>query len=363
MKQVARFEQRRVERLAVEADERAGARELARPPTRAAPARRRSRVSRNCRVTNAPSASNHAAADEKRERAGAAAQTGRLEVEEDERRPRGRAAGEQRRPRRDAAIEPRCHRADLARGHAGRRRLPSAIDDEASPTASCRRATRQIAASAAQCGRSRESASRGVRQSRAARRLARARHDAANAIGQRAQNGCDLRLADVGRVGESRRRLLQQIENPQRRDLCQRTGVADRPDTARDIRSRTRTRRSAGACRRAARACIPNSGALKPMPPGIVVVDEDPLRSGGRHRPPPLRRCRSRCRCRGRRTSAAAARPASARTPARRRRRGDRRTRTAARPSPSAGIVSQYDVVCICCSGRSSSPEPTFSFV
>ena len=29
----------------------------------------------------------------------------------------------------------------------------------------------------------------------------------------------------------------------------------------------------------------------------------------------------------------------------------------------SRGIVSQYDVVCICCSGRSSSPEPTFSFV
>ena len=28
-----------------------------------------------------------------------------------------------------------------------------------------------------------------------------------------------------------------------------------------------------------------------------------------------------------------------------------------------AGIVSQYDDVCICCSGRSSSPEPTFSFV
>jgi len=27
------------------------------------------------------------------------------------------------------------------------------------------------------------------------------------------------------------------------------------------------------------------------------------------------------------------------------------------------GIVSQYDVVCICCSGRSSSPDPTFSFV
>ena len=27
------------------------------------------------------------------------------------------------------------------------------------------------------------------------------------------------------------------------------------------------------------------------------------------------------------------------------------------------GTVSQYDVVCICCSGRSRSPEPTFSFV
>ena len=37
--------------------------------------------------------------------------------------------------------------------------------------------------------------------------------------------------------------------------------------------------------------------------------------------------------------------------------------RTAARPSRSRGIVSQYAVVCICCSGRSSSPEPTFSFV
>ena len=29
----------------------------------------------------------------------------------------------------------------------------------------------------------------------------------------------------------------------------------------------------------------------------------------------------------------------------------------------AAGIVSQYDEVCICCSGRSSSPEPTFSLV
>ena len=32
-------------------------------------------------------------------------------------------------------------------------------------------------------------------------------------------------------------------------------------------------------------------------------------------------------------------------------------------PISSAGMVSQYEVVCICCSGRSSSPEPTFSFV
>ena len=31
--------------------------------------------------------------------------------------------------------------------------------------------------------------------------------------------------------------------------------------------------------------------------------------------------------------------------------------------STSRGIVSQYDVVCICCSGSSSSPDPTFSFV
>ena len=32
-------------------------------------------------------------------------------------------------------------------------------------------------------------------------------------------------------------------------------------------------------------------------------------------------------------------------------------------PITVSGIVSQYDVVCICCSGRSSSPDPTFSFV
>ena len=32
-------------------------------------------------------------------------------------------------------------------------------------------------------------------------------------------------------------------------------------------------------------------------------------------------------------------------------------------PITESGIVSQYDVVCICCSGRSSSPDPTFSFV
>ncbi|MCK7518756.1 MAG: hypothetical protein MZV64_14040 [Ignavibacteriales bacterium] len=37
--------------------------------------------------------------------------------------------------------------------------------------------------------------------------------------------------------------------------------------------------------------------------------------------------------------------------------------RRAARVISSRGIVSQYDVVCICCSGRSSSPEPTFSLV
>ena len=105
----------------------------------------------------------------------------------------------------------------------------------------------------------------------------------------------------------------------------------------------------------------------------IVVVDED-VRSAAQRlrRRRPCRRSasiaratrrRSTRRCRADRTSAAAARRAASRTPARRRRRADRRRRTAAPPSPPAGIVSQYDEVCICCSGRSSSPDPTFSFV
>ena len=46
MKQIPRLEHRRVERLAVEADERAGARRARRDDRRAAAARRRSRVSR-----------------------------------------------------------------------------------------------------------------------------------------------------------------------------------------------------------------------------------------------------------------------------------------------------------------------------
>ena len=99
----------------------------------------------------------------------------------------------------------------------------------------------------------------------------------------------------------------------------------------------------------------------------IVVVDEDRLRLVRRRRRSTHRRLLAGvdrdADVVADRTSAAAARPAASRTPGRRRRRGDRRTRTAARAITAAGIVSQYDVVCICCSGRSSSPEPTFSFV
>ena len=75
MVKIPRLEHRRIEALAVEADERPARFKLARQPTEAAAARRRCRTSRYCRVRIPPSSSNHAAADQKRVRAGPAAQT------------------------------------------------------------------------------------------------------------------------------------------------------------------------------------------------------------------------------------------------------------------------------------------------
>src|SRR5580704_7644727 len=87
MKEVPRLEQRRVERLAVEADQRARARKL-----RADGLQQRAlvRVTRQQPLTRTEGAVGlePPAADEKRERACAAAQSGRLEIEEDERQTR-----------------------------------------------------------------------------------------------------------------------------------------------------------------------------------------------------------------------------------------------------------------------------------
>src|ERR1700738_5243262 len=81
MKEIARLEQRGVERLAVEADERAGARERARDGADHRPlvgkARQQERPRDKRSIVVEP-----AAADEKRLRAGATAQAGGLEIEE-----------------------------------------------------------------------------------------------------------------------------------------------------------------------------------------------------------------------------------------------------------------------------------------
>ena len=96
MKEIARLEHRRIERFTVEADECAGAHELVghgrehRALVRVA--REQVLPRRERAVLFEPSA-----ADQKRLRAGAAAQSRRFKVEEDERRTRGRAAADERR--------------------------------------------------------------------------------------------------------------------------------------------------------------------------------------------------------------------------------------------------------------------------
>ena len=150
--------------------------------------------------------------------------------------------------------------------------------------------------------------------------------------------------------------------------LRQRPRLADRTDARRAAVTRTGSWQSAHAVAASRSACMSNNGWLKPMPAGVVVVDEDarlvgqPLaapacRLAARAAAPP------RCRCPDGRTSAAAAPPGAWRTtsatiPSR---RSSGAYGSAARTR--GGTVSQYDVVCICCSGRSSSPEPMFSFV
>ncbi len=96
MEEIARLEHRRVERLAVEADERAGARQLVGDGRQHRPlvgvARQQVLPRREPAVVLEP-----AAADEKRLGAGAAAEPGRLEIEEEERRPRRRVRAHERR--------------------------------------------------------------------------------------------------------------------------------------------------------------------------------------------------------------------------------------------------------------------------
>ena len=170
-----------------------------------------------------------AAADEKRVRAGAAAQARGLEVEEDERRPRGRAGRKKRRLGRRASS--RSARSPIVAGRSSAGGSTPALDDEAAARASAPFAAEEFSRSAGRAGPARAGPTRPVRRPGRPRLM----DDAAKPIGERAQR----RISPPRRGAASQ----QQIENPQRRGLRQRTGVAHRTDAARGSRSRTRTRR------------------------------------------------------------------------------------------------------------------------
>jgi hypothetical protein len=128
VEQVPRLEHRRVERFAVEADQRTGTAELAgdhveqrplvRGPGEQELFHRKSALAVEAR-----------AADEERVRPGAAAQPCRFEVEEDKRRARGRTAGEQHCIGR-ALMYPLGQRADGV-APVARVWLHSSLDDQA----------------------------------------------------------------------------------------------------------------------------------------------------------------------------------------------------------------------------------------
>jgi hypothetical protein len=126
MKQKPGLEQRRVERLAVEAHEGAGAPQLAshrfeeRPPST-------NRVAGTARDERAVGLEPRAP-DEERQRPGSAAQLRRLEVEEEKRRPRRGPVREERRIVR-SEVETFCGVTDPL-APVARRRLHAAVDDE-----------------------------------------------------------------------------------------------------------------------------------------------------------------------------------------------------------------------------------------
>ena len=127
MEQIAGFEHRRVERLAVEADQRTCAIERARHRLQHRPLVRKPRhheLPRQESVLVKP-----AAANQKNVRSGAAIESGRFEIEKHQRRPRRSTAGKERRIS-DRGFEPR---GDFANPFSavGRRRLPFTFHDKA----------------------------------------------------------------------------------------------------------------------------------------------------------------------------------------------------------------------------------------
>ena len=352
VEQIARFEHRRIERLAVEADERAGARELVAPRRRASAARPRSASAGYCRVDEAPSSSNQPQPTRNACVPAPPLKPGRLEVEEHERRPRRRAAatsGASRRRR----VQTLAERADRARVRA---RVAGAPRARRRTTPSC----------------SRHSPPRALEdRDRRSRGRDRRREDSAIARGPPGRcRGCDRRAsskrcaqpARLERHAAARVRSAADRESaappPSRADRCCRS-----VRRSRGSRSRTRTPRSAAACSSSSSSCMPEQRRAEADAAGIVVVDED-LRGSG-----PARRRLAVAAVDRDADVVAVAHQQQLRDLLHRERQADDAVAPIVgrerqqRPSPSPGIVSQYDVVCICCSGRSSSPEPTFSFV
>ena len=128
VKHESRFKERRVEGLAVEADQGAGAAQLRRHRFEERPfvgESRQEELPCDKRAVRLEPA----APDQERQRPGAAAEPGRFEVEEDERRPRRRPVREQRRI--GGCLVETFRRMTNRLAAVARRRLDAVVDNEA----------------------------------------------------------------------------------------------------------------------------------------------------------------------------------------------------------------------------------------
>ena len=270
LKEIACLEHRGIERLAVEADERARGPQLAGDRFEQGRLVRVPGEDELSRDKHAPRLEPRAA-DQKRVRPGAATEAGRLEIEEDERRARRRPSSEQRRPCRrplDTLGQPAHLLASVPR-----RRFPSTFDDETG-AAILDDATRHRA-------RTRSGPSTGS----APVEPLDGRGSTVGSLDWDGTSGLVAptmpRIRSLRTLMQARRRLSLQSRRREARSMgraIDRESEVPQPSPALryyqpgpripDSHSRRCSPRSAAAYPPAARRASGYSGSLKPMPPG-----------------------------------------------------------------------------------------------